>query len=211
MRKIIAGTAAAALALVAAGTAPAQAADGTNSLASVLTADGNKFDKNHKDFDILTEAVLAVIGAKPSSAVSALTDGSVALTAFAPTDHAFMLLAKALPGKAPKTEKKAFEMIAGLGIDTVETFLLYHVVVGGPIVAADALKADGVALTTAQGGTFKVNVVNRKHTKQIRLQDQDRNSRNARVIAADVNKGNMQVAHVVDRVLRPIDLAPTAK
>ena len=47
--------------------------------------------------------------------------------------------------------------------------------------------------------------------KQIRLQDKDSNSRNARVNVADVNKGNMQIAHGVDRVLRPLDLPPTAK
>ncbi len=45
--------------------------------------------------------------------------------------------------------------------------------------------------------------------EQIRLQDRDRNSRNARVNATNVNKGNMQIAHGVDRVLRPLDLPPT--
>ena len=40
----------------------------------------------------------------------------------------------------------------------------------------------------------------------IRLKDRDGNSRNARVIAVDINKGNKQIAHGIDRVLRPIDL-----
>ncbi len=41
-----------------------------------------------------------------------------------------------------------------------------------------------------------------------RLRDKDRNSRNPRAIldSLDLNKGNKQVAHGVDRVLRPIDL-----
>ena len=40
------------------------------------------------------------------------------------------------------------------------------------------------------------------------LGDADRDARNARVIKAarDVNTGNKQVAHGIDRVLRPIDL-----
>jgi len=40
----------------------------------------------------------------------------------------------------------------------------------------------------------------------VRLTDADRGRRDPRVIATDVNKGNPQVAHVIDRVLLPIDL-----
>jgi hypothetical protein len=43
--------------------APAQAAPGERSLATVLTSDGNRFDHNRRDFDIVTEAVLAVLDA----------------------------------------------------------------------------------------------------------------------------------------------------
>ena len=47
---------------------------------------------------------------------------------------------------------------------------------------------------------------------EISLWDKDRNSRNARVILSqvDINKFNKQVAHGIDRVLRPIDLPPVA-
>jgi uncharacterized surface protein with fasciclin (FAS1) repeats len=214
MRKIAAGLAAAsAVALAAGALAPAAtAADGNKSLAAVLTSDGGKqFDSNHKDFDIVTEAVLAVLAAKPDSAVKVLTDGSVALTAFVPNDMAFMHLVHSLTGKMPSSEKKTFAAVAGLGIDTVETVLLYHVVPGATVDSKAALKSDEARLTTAQGGTFKVNVVKNHGSKQIRLQDQDRNARNPRVIAVDVNKGNVQIAHVIDRVLRPLDLPPTAK
>ena len=54
-------------------------------------------------------------------------------------------------------------------------------------------------------------MVKSKGKKQIRLQDQDRNSRNPRVNVVDINKGNKQIAHGIDRVLRPLDLAPLAK
>jgi uncharacterized surface protein with fasciclin (FAS1) repeats len=210
MRKIVAGVAAAsALALVAT-AAPASAADGTKSLAAVLTADGNQFDKNWHDYDVVTEAVLAVLGAKPDSAVKVLTDGTVPLTAFVPNDRAFQKLVKSISGKNPTTEKKAFEAVAGLGIDTVETVLLYHVVPGATVTAKQALKSNGAELTTAQGGTIRVQVRGSGSHKFIKLSDKDYNARNPRVNVADVNKGNVQIAHGIDRVLRPLDLAPTA-
>ena len=211
MRKIAAGVAAAsALALVATGMGPAAAADmGTKSLAEVLTADDGGFDKNNKDFDIVTAAVLAVLEAKPESAVSVLADGSVALTAFVPNDKAFKILARQVTGKKIKTEKKAFTEIAGLGTDTVETVLLYHVVPGATVTAKQARASDGAKLETALGETVKVKIRG-ANNKQIRLSDKDTNSRNARVNVPNVNKGNMQIAHGVDRVLRPLDLPPTA-
>ena len=73
MRKLVAGLAsAAALALVASTPSPAMAhgrghgsALGDRSLAAVLTSDGNQFDRNWHDYDIVTEAVLAVLASKP--------------------------------------------------------------------------------------------------------------------------------------------------
>lgn len=58
--------------LVSAGlvAVPAQASTspaGERSLAALLTSDGNTFDHNWYDYDIVTEAVLAVLAAKPSS------------------------------------------------------------------------------------------------------------------------------------------------
>jgi uncharacterized surface protein with fasciclin (FAS1) repeats len=221
MRKIAAGIAASALALSAGAMAPAASAapaEGTKSLASVLTAKTPKFDKNSKDYDILTAAVLAVLAedAKTdnNSTVKVLTDGTVALTAFLPNDQAFRKLAEDLTGKHIRSEKKVFAAVASLGLPTVEAVLLYHVVPGATIDSKAALKADDVVLKTATSiapGTFKVNVVKSKGKKQIRLQDQDRNSRNPRVNVVDINKGNVQIAHGIDRVLRPLDLAPLAK
>jgi hypothetical protein len=48
--------------------APAAAKQGTAPLAGVLV-DQNTFDSNGKDYDIVTEAVLAVLASKPSSPV----------------------------------------------------------------------------------------------------------------------------------------------
>ena len=191
----------AAAALIAT-AAPAQAASGTNSLAAVLTAKTPAFDKNGNDFDILTKAVLTVIEAKPDSTVNVLTDGTVALTAFIPTDRAFMNLVKSLTKKMPKSEKAAFDAVAGLGIDTVETILLYHVVPGSTILSPAALKSNGASLETA--ADMKVIKVSVKGTT-IRLGDYNKKLSDPKVIlkAVDINKGNLQVAHGIDAVLMP--------
>ncbi|MFI1990831.1 fasciclin domain-containing protein [Actinoplanes sp. NPDC020271] len=209
--KRAAAVATAAIVASALSTAPAAAHTktkplGTKSLAAVLTADKSGFDRNGHDYDILTAAVQAVLKAKPNSPVKVLTDGKTALTAFLPNDRAFELLvadikhSKRLPG-----EKAAFTAVAGLGIDTVETVLLYHVVPGATVDRKAALKSDGAKLKTATGATIKVDVYGRWH-KRIALIDADRSDRNPRVNRFDINKGNKQIAHGIDRVLRPIDL-----
>ena len=179
---------------------------GSRSLAAVLTADTSGFDRNGGDFDILTAAVLAVLKAKPSSPVGVLTDGKTALTAFIPTDHAFeLLVADIQHSRRLPTEKQAFNAVAGLGIGTVESILLYHVVPGATIDRKAALKADGASLTTAAGSAIKVDVYG-YCWKRVKLIDADRNDRNPRVIKFDINRGNRQIAHGIDRVLRPVDL-----
>ena len=207
--------AASALALgVVSATAPvasanaAKAAPGESSLAALLTSDGNQFDKNKYDFDIVTEAALAIVGAKPESPVALLADGSTRLTVFAPTDEAFRLLAKDLTGKTIRSEKKIFDALVELaGVDTIETVLLYHVVPGKTLTSNKVLKADGAKLTTAQGGKIKVDV-KMKPSVSVTLKDKDKNAEDPQAIlkALDLNKGNKQVAHGIDRVLRPIDL-----
>jgi uncharacterized surface protein with fasciclin (FAS1) repeats len=187
---------------------PAQASGtGTRSLAQVLTKDTSGFDRNPRDFDVLTAAVLAVLQAKPDSPVKVLTDGTVALTAFVPTDAAFRELVRDIThARKLPSEKAAFTAVAGLGIDTVENVLLYHVVPGATIDRKAALKADGAELTTALGATVEVDVTHCWYGRQVRLVDADTSDRNARVVVFDINRGNKQIAHAVDRVLRPIDL-----
>jgi uncharacterized surface protein with fasciclin (FAS1) repeats len=182
---------------------------GTRSLAAVLTADGNQFDSNWRDYDIVTEAVLAVLAAKPGSAVGVLTDGNTPLTAFIPNDRAFQLLARDLTGKWPCTEQATFNALAkAVGIDALESVLLYHVVPGATINSAAALKSNGASLNTAlPGATFTVRVLSKRH-KLITLRDNDANDANPFINrrAFDINKGNKQIAHGITRVLRPLDL-----
>lgn len=199
MKRLVATAAIAALGVGMA--APAFAKQGTKPLSEVLV-DANQFDSNSRDYDIVTEAVLAVLKEKPDSAVSVLTDGKVRVTAFVPQDRAFFPLVQSLTGTRPATEQAAFEAVASLGIDTVETVLLYHVVPNATIGSKKALKANNAQLDTAQGGTIKVKV--KKGT--IRLQDKDPDLRDPRVVQVDINKGNKQIAHGIDRVLLPINL-----
>jgi hypothetical protein len=207
------GVTAAALGLAAVAVAPAASAHttstpGTRSLAQVLTSDGNRFDRNWSDYDIVTEAVLAVLAAKPDSPVGLLTDGSVPLTAFIPNDRAFQLLAYDLTKKWPRTEEKTFtSLVSAVGVPAIEQVLLYHVVPGAAITKRAAVNANGAVLTTAQGGTIRVRVYSR-YLPIVELRDKDPNDVNPFLDprALDINAGNRQVAHGILFVLRPQDL-----
>ena len=188
--------------------APAQAAPtGTQSLATVLAADGNKLDGNWGDFDIVDKAVHAVLAEDPGSDVAVLADGDVALTAFVPTDRAFRKLVEDLTGDRKHTEKGVLgAVVAAAGdVETLEAILLYHVVPGATITYKQAMAADGLVLDTAlPDGTIQVRIRN----DRVALKDVDTDSRNPRVMRTlkNLNKGNVQIAHGIDRVLRPIDL-----
>jgi uncharacterized surface protein with fasciclin (FAS1) repeats len=187
-------------------TGAAPAAPGRTSLAEVLAADGNSFDGNHRDFDIVDRAVRTVLKAKPDSPVGLLAQGNQKATAFIPTDRAFMRLVTSLTGSAPSTERRTFRAVASVAdVDTLETILLYHVIPGAKITSAMAAQSDDAALTTAQGGHLRVNVWK---SGRIFLRDQDPNARNAEVLPdlLDINRGNKQIAHGIDRVLRPVNL-----
>lgn len=199
------------IALVGASPAGAQES-GNNSLASVLLADGDEFDNNPYDFDIVTQAVLAVLDAKPDSAVSALTDGDVALTAFIPNDRAFQALVGDLTGDwfgfFRFDEEAVFNTVASLGIDVVETVLLYHVVVGDPISSDTAANVPRFTpLTTAQGGDIRVFPIV-PFFKWVVLIDNDTNDFDPFLVPSklDINAGNNQVAHGIAFVLRPLDV-----
>lgn len=188
--------------------APAANAAGTTSLASVLASDGDTFDRNWYDFDIVDQAVATVLAAKPGSPVAVLADGTVPLTAFIPNDRAFQVLAKDLTHRWYGTEQEVLTAIAGaVGVDAVEQVLLYHVVPGATIDSATALASSGASLTTAQGGTVKVKVWSKRYAI-VQLKDQDRSDLDPFLVRSklDLNAGNVQIAHGISLVLRPLDL-----
>ena len=136
--------------------------------------------------------------------MAVLADGSVPLTAFLPTDRAFRKLVKSLTGTAPASEAEVFAAVADLGLPTVEDVLLYHVVPGAAISYRQALKSDGAVLQTAlDGATVQVKV---KYRFLVSLRDSDPDASNPYVVQPNINKGNMQIAHGINRVLRPVDL-----
>lgn len=212
LRRLVVAATGAALTMSAVVAPPASAKGelGTRSLASVLTSDGNRFDRNPRDYDIVTEAVLAVLDAKPGSAVGVLTDGTVPVTAFVPNDFSFKVLVKDLTGRWYRNERRAFEALAdAVGIDAIESVLLYHVVPGATITRRQALRADGAELVTAlDGATFEVDVRSRWWGGIIRLRDNDPDDVDPLVNprAFDINKGNRQIAHGIIFVLRPDNL-----
>ena len=197
----VAAVAGLAAAPMMAGTA--SAAPGTTSLGDVLLADTVKgapsFDKNGSDFDILTAAVLGVLDANEGSTVGVLLDGDVKLTAFIPTDKAFKRTAGDLGIRAKGEARLTGKLVNALGIETIEQVLLYHVVPGAKINAKAAAKADGVKLGMANGQTLQVNVTK----KAISLKDKAHDVQNPKVIVTDINKGNKQIAHAINRVLLP--------
>ena len=105
------------------------------------------------------------------------------------------------------SEKAVFGAVAGLGIDTVETVLLYHVVPGATITKAMAVKSNGAQLTTALGSTIGVRVFDARYPI-VMLKDQDPDDINPFLNprALDINKGNKQIAHGILFVLRPANL-----
>ena len=133
-----------------------------------------------------------------------LADGKVALTAFLPTDQAFRRLAYDLTGNWYRSESKVFTVLAGkLGVDTIENVLLYHVVPGATITYKQALAANGAKLTTAlSGSTVKVKV---KYC-WVTLVDADPDDANPVVVRKNLNKGNRQIGHGINQVLRPVNL-----
>jgi len=204
--RAIAVAAAAGVALVPAliGASSASAKPGSEPLAGVLLADTTKkgnpsFDDKGKDFDILTAAVLAVLDAKPNSAVSILTDGNARLTAFLPTDGGFERTGKALGITAHSEERLATKYVKTLGVDGLESVLLYHVVAGVKINAAAAADSDGAQLETALGQNIRVNVTH----DGIFIKDKATDVANPKVIIVDINKGNKQIGHGINRVLLP--------
>jgi uncharacterized surface protein with fasciclin (FAS1) repeats len=182
---------------------PAYAEPGTKSLASILLQDTTEgqpnFDRNGSDFDILTAAVLAVLADDSESPVGVLTDGTVKLTAFIPVDDAFVRTAKALGVEAKSEKALTNKLVDTFGVAGLEEILLYHVAPGVKINAKAAAASDGAKLDMANGQTVEVNV-----TKDgIFLKDKNKEIANPKVIVTDINKGNLQIAHAINRVLLP--------
>jgi len=181
-----------------AGAAPATIADVVLSDSAKDNAQG--FDRNWHDYDIVTQAVLLF-----PDLVAAVSDPNASLTVLAPNDQAFRLLASELTKKHFRNEADVFAAVASLGTDTVKAVLQYHIV-GSKLGASTVLNSDDAQVATLAGGTFAVDVINKRRAV-VQFVDGDTNARNARLVQADLG-GELAngFIHGVDRVLRPIDL-----
>ena len=183
------------------GAPPAQPTTIAGLLLADKAGDANGFDHNWRDYDIVTQAVLAF-----PDLTAAASDANAKLTVFAPNDRAFRRLVRDLTGTWPSSEKATFDAVVGLGLDTVKTVLTYHIV-GSAISAADAIAADGAAVPTLQGGTITVDVRHKRWDPVIRLIDQDPDARDPRVIEPNLGGALLNgYVHGIDRVLRPVNL-----
>jgi uncharacterized surface protein with fasciclin (FAS1) repeats len=165
--------------------------------------DANGFDHRWWDYDIVTQAVLLF----PDLAAAA-SNPDAELTVFAPTDGAFRALVHDLTGQWVASEADVFAAVAGLGVDTVKSVLLYHIVPAS-ISYGDARRAvasgpaelpnlNGATLTAeGTGGWWGL----------IRLVDQDPDLRDPIVIFPNV-RGKLAngYIHGIDRVLLPVNL-----
>jgi hypothetical protein len=170
-------------------------------LTEVLDLRYASFDNDFNDFDVFTDLWMRVWGELPESPIQAISQGNTALTAFVPTDRAFQRVVKFLTGKTYKSEARIANAVMSLGAKTVEKVILYHVVVGDPILSPAALQANGANLNAASGETIGVRVSG----TNIRLVDKSKKHTNALVLlrAVDINKGNKQVAHAISQVMLP--------
>lgn len=189
----------------AAGVAPVSAAPSSSTIADVLLSDAakdtNGFDRNWRDYDIVTQAVLLF-----PDLVTAASNASASLTVLAPNDQAFRRLATDLTKKHYRTEADVVTALLTLGTDTIKAVLTYHIV-GAKLSPTAVLGSDNVAVTTLAGGTFTVDVINAR-SAFVQFVDGDPSSRNPFLNAISVGGGELAngYIHGIDRVLRPIDL-----
>jgi len=172
---------------------PAESDPGT--LLDVLKESGGRFDDDNTDFDMLLAALQA------TGLDAAADDPDAELTVFAPNDAAFVSLAQSL-GYEGEDEEGAFQAIVDVAgvlrpedpLSFVSDVLSYHVSPGEQDSTA-VLGADSI--DTLFGSELGVDGAS--------LVDADPDADDAEIIATDIGASN-GVAHVIDEVLRPLDL-----
>jgi uncharacterized surface protein with fasciclin (FAS1) repeats len=179
----------------------------TPTLWQVLNSDGNRFDTNANDFDLVTEAVRLFPDLR-----AAANNPAAELTVFLPNDRAFRLLLDELNGDAPvpAREAKVLEQLAAAATAPVVLQVLqYHIVPAkaGVTDVIGLLGQDVKTLLEVEGETVTISPYLNTVPFFIGVKDMDKSDRNARVIAVNIGgEASNGFAHGIDRVLRPIDL-----
>ncbi|MEM7056691.1 MAG: fasciclin domain-containing protein [Pseudomonadota bacterium] len=166
----------------------------------VLDTSGTEgLDDNGGDFDILREALVA------TNLVDTLADADADFTVFAPTDDAFIQLARDLGAEVADGDEAAalnailaaLEDLSGspeAALDTLAQILLYHVSPDGRTL--EELQGDGT-ITTAQGSDLELRGVD--------VVDAEPDIANPKIVSPDIEASNGTI-QVIDRVLLPLDL-----
>jgi len=167
-------------------------------IAGIVSQSGNGFDSNNQDFDILLEAL------KTADLVEALNDTNADLSVFAPTDAAFVELARDF-GYKGTNEAEAFttitnsltELSQGDPVPLLRNILLYHV---SPDAKNKAeIQSQGQINTLLEGSSFTVKD-NQLIDKEPDLTDPSFINDIENVEAAN------GIIQGIDRVLIPIDI-----
>lgn len=165
----------------------------------VLSTSGTEgLDNDGGDFDILREALTA------AGLVDTLADTSADFTVFAPTDAAFIQLARDLGASIDDGDEAAaldaiLQALTDLAPDgdpipLLKDILLYHVAPGGR--SLEDLQEDGT-IATAQGGTLDIRGTD--------VVDAEPDIANPSIVGPDIEASNGTI-QVIDRVLLPLDL-----
>lgn len=181
---------------------PAMRADADTAVASPSSsANGTLADlvATTADLSLFLRALTAVKDLLP-----VLTDQSAVVTAFVPTNEAFVALAGTLGYNGPPEDEEAAwgavvaaltRLGAGNPLPLLRTILKYHFLAGG----AQPVRVEELAGTgpveTREGGTLSVRA-------DLSVADRAPDVADATVIEANVEAAN-GVAHLVDRVLLP--------
>ncbi len=170
----------------------------TPTITDIVLQSGGDFDRNRHDYDILLQAVLA------ANLADTLADPDADFTVFAPTDRAFIRLARDL-GFEGRDEEGAFNTIVatlealngGNAIPLLTDILLYHVDAEAKTLAE--IRHLDVVDTLLEGS----NIV----PFRSQLIDADPDFKNPRLLAfkSDIVARN-GIVHSLNRVLIPSDL-----
>lgn len=169
----------------------------SQTITEIVAASGGEFDRNHRDYDILLNAVLA------AGLEGALANPEADLTVLAPNDRAFIRLARDL-GFEGHDEEGAFNAIVaaltelggGDPIPVITNVLLYHVSPGSQGIRK--LATAGKIETLLEGGTIA--------TDYITLVDNEHDVANPRFIYPVNLRATNGIIQTINRVLIPLDL-----
>ncbi|MBD3763984.1 MAG: fasciclin domain-containing protein [Rhodobacterales bacterium] len=148
-------------------------------------------------FEVLVSALTYVDAQLPgSNLVATLSDTSVDLTVFAPTDDAFGQLAVDLGFAGDPADAAAVTafLVGALPVETLRDVILYHVSAGSQTLADIAANP---TVATLNGATFTAEGTT--------LTDAEPDLLNPTLVQTDIAADN-GVVHVIDRVLLPTDL-----